>query len=159
MVVSVEQSRQATLMKLPDMLITSLVHEFELLRTLARSVVGLARLGAAVEDVDALGRLFATVRLGTRETAVPSGDLTEASLTPAKLRCALLLHALHGVEGVLARRGAVALDLTGHLHHQHHPSVSATGDGYLAMTQGGLAPERRTEGHQLGRFLDLNDRG
>ncbi len=159
MVVSVEQSRQATLMKLPDMLITSLVHEFEFLRTLARSVMGLARLGAAVEDVDALGWLFTTVRLGTRETAVPSGDLTEASLTPAKFGCALLLDALHGVEGVLARRGAVALDLTGHLHHQHHPSVSATGDGYLAMTQAGLAPERRTEDQQLGRVLDLNDRG
>ena len=65
--------------------------------------MGLARFRAAVEDVDALGRLFATVRLGTGETAVTRRHLAETTLTPAEFGSALLLDALHGVKGVLAR--------------------------------------------------------
>ena len=96
--------------------------------------MGLARFRAAVEDVDPLGGLLATVRLGTGETAVTGRHLSETTLAPAELGSTLLLDALHGVKGVLARRGAVTLDLTRHLHHAHHLSVSPTGVGYLAMT-------------------------
>lgn len=76
-----------------------------------------ARFRAAVENVDALGRLFTTIGFGTRETSVTGHDTTESALTPAKLRGSLFLHSLHRVEGVLASRWAVAHNLTGSLHH------------------------------------------
>ena len=66
------------------MFYTSVVYKFEFLGTLARSVVRFARFRAAVENVHTLGRLFATVGLGTWETTVTRHYSTEASLTPAQ---------------------------------------------------------------------------
>ena len=79
--------------------------------------MGFAGFRAAVEDVDALRGLFTSVWFWTWETTVPRHDTAEASLTPAELGGSLLLHTLHGVEGVLASRWAVAHNLTGSLHH------------------------------------------
>ncbi len=79
--------------------------------------MSLAGLCASVEDVDTLGRFLATVGLWTRETSVSSHDTTKPSLTPAELRGSLFLHALHGVERVLASGWTVAHNLTGSLHH------------------------------------------
>ena len=114
---SLPQSRQLTRRNWLVMLGTSAVDEFEFLGTLARSVVGFAGFRAAVEDVDALRGLFTSVWFWTWETTVPRHDTAEASLTPAELGGSLLLHTLHGVEGVLASRWAVAHNLTGSLHH------------------------------------------
>ena len=99
------------------MVCTSAVNEFEFLGTLARSVVRFARFRAAVENVDALRGLFTSIGFWTWETTVSGHDTAETSLTPAELRGSLLLHTLHGVEGVLASRWAVAHYLTGSLHH------------------------------------------
>jgi len=79
--------------------------------------VGLAGLGAPVENIDALGWFFTAIGFGTWETTVPSHYPTEAALTPTKFRGSSLLHSFNGVEGVLASRGAVSLDLTGSLYH------------------------------------------
>ena len=77
----------------------------------------LAGFRAPVENVDALGRLLATVGFWTWETAVPSHDTAETSLTPAKFGGSLLLDTLDRVERVLPSRRAVAHNLTGSLHH------------------------------------------
>ena len=114
---SLPQSRQLTFRKLLVTLFTSAVDQFEFLGTLARSVVCFARFSAPVEDVDALGRLFSAVGFGTWETAVTCHHPTESPLTPPELRRTSFLDALNGVEGMLARRGAVSLDLTWTLHH------------------------------------------
>ncbi len=98
---------------------TSTVDQFELLRTLAGGIVCLARFRAAVENVDALGGFFPAVGFWTWETAVTGHHTTEPSLTPAQLGSPPFLDALHGVEGVLASRRAVSLDLTGSLHHKN----------------------------------------
>jgi hypothetical protein len=114
---SLPQSRQLTLRKWLVIWFTSSIHKFEFFGTLARCVVGFSGFGAPVENVDALGRLFPTVRLGTRETTVSSHHAAETSLTPAKLGCSLLFDTLNRVEGVLASRRAVAHNLTGSLYH------------------------------------------
>ena len=79
--------------------------------------MGLARLRASVQKDHALGGFFPTVGLWTRETSVTRHNPAKASLTPAEFRSTLFLHALDGVEGVLASGWAVAHNLTGSLHH------------------------------------------
>ena len=114
---SLPQSRQLTRRNWLDIGNTSAVDKFEFLCTLARSVVRFARFRATVENVHSLGGLFTAIGLWTRETSVPGHDASEAALTPAKLGSSLLLDSLHGVEGVLTSRWAVAHNLTGSLHH------------------------------------------
>jgi hypothetical protein len=117
MVHSLPQSRQLTFRNWLVIVFTSAVDQFEFLGSLARSVMRFAGFSAPVENVHSLRWLFSAVGLWTWETTVTRHDATESSLTPAQLRSALLLHTLHGVEGVLTSRGAVSLDLTGSLHH------------------------------------------
>ena len=138
---SLPQSRQETFRKLLAIWSTSLVHQFKLLCTLAGGVMGLAGLGASVENVDALRGLFATIGFWTWETTVPRHDPTETALTPAKFGGAALLDALHGVHGVLARRGAVSLDLTGTLHHVNTSAFTPHGSGIYALRRA-YRPER-----------------
>lgn len=138
---SLPQSRQETFKKLLAIWSTSPVHQFKLLCTLAGGVVSLAGFGASVEDVDALCWLLATVRFGTWETTVTRHDTTETALTPAKLGSAAFLDALHGVHGVLARRGAVSLNLTGTLHHVNTSAFTPHGSGIYALRRA-YRPER-----------------
>lgn len=138
---SLPQSRQETFKKLLAIWSTSPVHQFKLLCTLAGGVVSLAGFGASVEDVDALCWLLATVRFGTWETTVTRHDTTETALTPAKLGSAAFLDALHGVHGVLARRGAVSLNLTGTLHHVNTLAFTPHGSGIYALRRA-YRPER-----------------
>ena len=138
---SLPQSRQETFKKLLAIGSTSPVHQFKLLCTLAGGVVSLAGFGASVEDVDALCWLLATVRFGTWETTVTRHDTTETALTPAKLGSAAFLDALHGVHGVLARRGAVSLNLTGTLHHVNTLAFTPHGSGIYALRRA-YRPER-----------------
>ena len=56
--------------------------EFELVRSPADNVVGLATTLAAVPEVYPLGRLFTPFGLWPWETSIPRGHLTESSLTP-----------------------------------------------------------------------------
>ena len=95
--------------------------------------MGLAGLGAPVENIDALGWFFTAIGFGTWETTVPSHDPTEAALTPTKFRGSSLLHSFNGVEGVLASRGAVSLDLTGTLHHGNTSAFSPQRSGIYAL--------------------------
>ncbi|SVC70586.1 uncharacterized protein METZ01_LOCUS323440, partial [marine metagenome] len=81
----------------------SLVDEFEFLRSLARWSVRLSCFGTPVEDVDPLGGLFTTFRLGPRETTVTRSDSTESALTPLQFACTALLDALNGVHRVTPR--------------------------------------------------------
>lgn len=97
--------------------VTSLIDEFKLLCSLAWRRVGLASLRAAVDDVDALGRLLSTLRLWSWETAVTCSDSAEAPLTPLQLTRSALFDALDCVECMLTSRGAVSLDLTWHFDH------------------------------------------
>ena len=79
--------------------------------------MGFSGFRAPIENVDALGWLFASVGFGTGETAISCHDATETSLTPAKFGSSLFLDTLNRVERVLASRRAVAHNLTGSLHH------------------------------------------
>jgi len=114
---SLPQSRQLTRRNWLVMGFTSSVDKFEFLGTLARSVVGFSGFRAPIENVDALGWLFASVGFGTGETAISCHDATETSLTPAKFGSSLFLDTLNRVERVLTSRRAVAHNLTGSLHH------------------------------------------
>ena len=131
--VSLPQSEQATLKKFLAIGVNSLVNQFELLSSLAWCIMRLAGLRATEENVHSLGWLFTAVRLRTWETTVSSHNTAEPSLTPAKFGCALLLHTLHCVHGMLTSRGTVTLDLTRHFHHKSTLSIRATRVGYLAM--------------------------
>jgi hypothetical protein len=114
---SFPQSLQETFINWPDIIITSSIHEFKLLGSLARCIVGLASLSTTVENVNSLGRLFSTVGFWTWETTVPAHDLTEPSLSPTKFGSSLFLYTLNRVERVLTSRRTVTLDLTRHLDH------------------------------------------
>ena len=114
---SFPQSLQETFINWPDIFFTSSIHEFKLLGSLARRIVGLTRLSTTIENVNSLGRLFSTIGLWTWETTVSTHDLTEPSLSPTKFRSSLLLNALNRVERVLTSRRTVTLNLTRHLNH------------------------------------------
>lgn len=115
------------------MMFTSTIDQFEFLCPLAGCVVRFARFRASVENVDPLGWLFTAIRFWTWEPTVSSHDSAEPSLSPSKFRSSSLLDTLDGVKGVLARRRAVSLDLTGTLHHVNTLAFSPQGSGIYAL--------------------------
>ena len=118
MIASCPQSTHVTRRKFALLMLTpqSSLYELELLGALRCWLVCLARLGAAVKEVDALGWLLAT-RLRSRESAVTCSDSTEATLTPLQLARASLLDALDCVHGMLTCKRTVAHDLSWHFNH------------------------------------------
>ena len=114
---SFPQSLQETFINWPTIVFTSSIHEFKLLGSLARRIMGLTSLSTTIENVYSLGRLFSTIRLWTWETTVSTHDLTEPSLSPTKFRSPLFLNSLNRVERVLTSRRTVPFNLTRHLDH------------------------------------------
>jgi len=127
MIASFPQSTHVTLRKFALLMVTpqSSLYELELLGALRCWLVCLARLGAAVKEVDALGWFLATW-LWSRETAVTCSDSTEATLTPLQFARASLLDALDSVQSVLASRWTVAHHFAWHLDHCLAPHCLAT---------------------------------